>query len=252
MKKPILSLMAATVFMVGCKNNSEKESNDTEMTSKNQTEIQEETQDEWQELSAENLDHWKAYNAETISDQWQFKDGTLAFTPSEGERDGSENLITKEEYKNFELSLEWKISEGGNSGIMWGVQEDEKFGEPYTTGPEIQILDNERHPDADNGEVRHAGALYDMIAPSENVTKPAGEWNKLVLRIDYDENKGSVTQNGTKIVEFAVHGEKWNTMVENSKFKGWEDFGKTQKGHIALQDHGNKVSYRNIKIKKLD
>ncbi len=252
MKKPILSLLAAAVLMVGCKNNSEKESSEAETTSENQTEMQEASQDEWQELSADNLDHWKAFNADSVSDQWQFEDGTIAFTPSEGEREGTENLITKEEYKNFELSLEWKISEGGNSGIMWGVQEEDKFDEPYQTGPEIQILDNERHPDADNGEVRHAGALYDMVAPGEDVTKPAGEWNELILRIDYKENKGSVTLNGTKTTEFAVHGEDWEAMVEKSKFKGWEDFGKAQKGHIALQDHGNKVWYRNIKIKELD
>ncbi len=202
-------------------------------------------------FNGENLDGWKAYNSNDIT-QWSAEDGAVAFSPAEGERSGTENIITEEEYTNFELSLEWKISEGGNSGIMWGVKEDKKFNEPYLTGPEIQILDNNAHPDAKNGLNRQAGALYDMAKPSRDVTKPAGEWNNLVLRIDHEENKGTVTMNGTKTTEFPLHGAEWDNMLENSKFSTWEDFGKYRTGHIALQDHGDKVWYRNIKIKEID
>ncbi|WP_311196091.1 DUF1080 domain-containing protein [Antarcticibacterium sp. 1MA-6-2] len=100
--------------------------------------------------------------------------------------------------------------------------------------------------------MRQTGALYDMSEPSEDVTKPAGEWNEMTLRINYEENQGTVTLNGTQVNQFPLHGEEWNKLVENSKFKDWENFGKERTGHIALQDHGDKVSYRNIRIKELE
>ena len=147
----------------------------------------------------------------------------------------------------------WKISEGGNSGIFWGVFEDPKFSEAYLTGPEIQVLDNERHPDANvNGKLHQAGALYDMIEPGQDVVNPAGEWNLCIITIDHNKNIGTVEMNGTKIVEFAAHGKEWDNMVAKSKFADWEGFGKYQTGKIGLQDHGDVVSYRNIKIKELN
>jgi len=252
MRKLSLLLMSVAVFAVSCKDKTKSQDDEAQKMKVEETAMQnEETQDEWVDLfNGENLEGWKAYNADTIT-QWKVEDSALAFTPTEGERSGSENLITKDEFTNFELSIEWKISEGGNSGIIWGVQEDKKFNEPYLTGPEIQVLDNQRHPDAKNGPIRQAGALYDMVPPSRDVTKPAGEWNQTVIRIDHVANLGTVTTNGEKITEFPVHGDEWDKMVKGSKFKDWKDFGKYRTGHIALQDHGNKVWYRNIKIKKL-
>ncbi|MCL6217280.1 3-keto-disaccharide hydrolase [Zunongwangia pacifica] len=251
MKKLGLMLLAAAITTISCKNsepeNSEnsKENKEMEVTAKPTSNSQ------WQELTTGDInDHWKGYNRDSIT-QWTLSNGTLHFVPKEG-RSESENLITKETYTDFELSMEWKISEGGNSGFMWAVVEDKDLGEPYLTGPEIQVLDNEKHPDGKNGPNRHAGALYDMVAPSENVTKPVGEWNSVVLKIDHKANKGSVTQNGVKIVEFPVEGEGWDELVKNSKFADWERFGKSKSGHIALQDHGNEVWFRNIKIKKLN
>jgi len=251
MKKLGLMLLAAAITTISCKNsepeNSEnsKENKEMEVTAKPTSNSQ------WQELTTGDInDHWKGYNRDSIT-QWTSSNGTLHFVPKEG-RSESENLITKETYTDFELSMEWKISEGGNSGFMWAVVEDKDLGEPYLTGPEIQVLDNEKHPDGKNGPNRHAGALYDMVAPSENVTKPVGEWNSVVLKIDHKANKGSVTQNGVKIVEFPVEGEGWDELVKNSKFADWERFGKSKSGHIALQDHGNEVWFRNIKIKKLN
>ena len=165
------------------------------------------------------------------------------------------DIVTDKAYKSFELSLEWNISERGNSGIFWGIQEGESHNKPYSTGPEIQVIDNERHPDAKaNPKFHQAGALYDLVQPSKDVCNPAGEWNHIVLKIDHNKNQGSVKLNGTKIVEFPLSGPEWDALVSNSKFNddcNFKRFGKFKSGKIGLQDHGNKVSFRNIKIRKL-
>ncbi|MDN3593808.1 3-keto-disaccharide hydrolase [Zunongwangia endophytica] len=249
MKKLGIALIASAFTIVSCKN-SESDKSEKVANEESTAEIEKPAED-WIDLSTSNInDHWKAYNRDSIT-QWTSNDATFHLLPKEG-RNQTENLITKEKYTDFELSMEWKISEAGNSGFMWAVIEDKELDEPYLTGPEIQVLDNEKHPDGKNGPKRHAGALYDMIAPSENTTKPVGEWNSIILKIDHKSNKGSVMQNGVKIVEFQVDGDGWEELVANSKFADWEQFGKAKSGHIALQDHGNEVWFRNIKIKRLD
>ncbi|MCW5519090.1 DUF1080 domain-containing protein [Aureitalea sp. L0-47] len=250
MKKCILLALVALIG-VSCNEKVKEESAEPEA---NTTAMEKEVNMEesgWITLfDGTNFDSWRGYLAEGMYDNWTVEDGAMAFTPDE---DGGKNIITKEKFTNFVLSLEWKISEGGNSGIFWSVYEDEKYPEAYETGPEIQVLDNMKHPDAKVGDGLHtAGALYDMIKPSEDVTKPAGEWNLCVIEINHKTNMGKVTLNGTEIVSFPVHGEEWDNMVANSKFADWEGFGKYQTGHIGLQDHDDKVWYRNIKIKKLD
>ena len=196
-----------------------------------------------------NFDNWRGYLSDKMHSEWSIEDRAMLFTPG---TEGGKNIITKEKYTNFVLSLEWKISDGGNSGIFWSVFEDVAFNEAYQTGPEIQVLDNERHPDAlANPKYHQAGALYDMAQPMHDVCKPAGEWNACIIKIDHETNSGSVTLNGTLIIDFEVHGEKWEALVANSKFKNWKGFGRYKTGHIGLQDHGDKVWYRNIKIKKL-
>ena len=195
------------------------------------------------------LDNWRGYLKDGMPKEWTIEEGSMAFKPSE---EGGKSIITKQKFTNFVLSLEWKISAGGNSGIFWGIFEDENFGKPYQTGPEIQVLDNDRHPDAKaNPKFHQAGALYDLVQPMYDVCKPAGEWNLCILEVNYKRNKGSVRLNGTQIVTFPLYGSQWDAMVENSKFKGWEGFGEYHTGHIGLQDHGDKVWYRNIKIKPL-
>ncbi len=176
----------------------------------------------------------------------------MVFYPPENRPKGeSYNIVTDKEYKNFVLRLEWKISEGGNSGIFWGVNESEEFGQPYETGPEIQVLDDEKHPDAKNGTTHQAGALYDMVAPSEKAVKPVGEWNMVELMVNHGENKGIVILNDKKIAEFPVNGPEWDKMVADSKFADWDGFGIYKTGKIGLQDHGDIVAFRNIKIKEL-
>lgn len=243
--------MTAAVLAIGCNDANKNKENQTVDTDTTAMEETQETNNPRELSNGENLDGWKAYNSDGEPTQWTVEEGAFAFAPAKTGRSGSENLVSKDEFTNFELSLEWKISEGGNSGIMWGVQEIDSLGEPYLTGPEIQILDNEKHPDAKNGPDRQAGALYDMVPPSEDATKPVGEWNQITIRIDHEENLGSVTLNGSKVVEFPVHGAEWEKLIENSKFKDWPEFGKYKTGKIALQDHGDKVWYRNIEITEL-
>ncbi|MCH4822845.1 DUF1080 domain-containing protein [Gramella lutea] len=248
--KRLMLIGCSILLMTACKNENKESEEVVEVEKEMKTESQE--KDEWQTLfNGEDLEGWKAYNRDSISGQWKVEDGAIAFAPAKGDKRIKEYLITEDEFGNFELSLEWKISEGGNSGIMWGVKETEKYDEPYYISPEIQVLDNQNHPDAKNGLDRTAGALYDLVPPSEDVAKPAGEWNKEVIHINYDENLGWVKLNGKKIVEFPLQGEEWKELIKDSKFSDWEDFGSTRRGKIAFQDHDDKVWFRNIKIKEL-
>jgi 3-keto-disaccharide hydrolase len=223
--------------------------------SKEEEVVVEKTEPKWVNLfDGKTFDGWHIYNAEgKINDEWNIENGVMFFNPKEGRTSGGKNLVTDKDFTNFKLSLEWKISKDGNSGIFWGVKEDAKYREAYETGPEIQVLDNSGQSDSNFGIGLHgAGALYDMVAPSKDVTKPVGEWNKYIIYVNHKTNEGAVWLNDEKIVEFPVNGEGWNEMVAKSKFKDWDGFGKFTTGKIGLQDHGNKVWFRNIKIQELD
>ena len=249
MKK--LIILSAALAILSCKNEtSETKTEVVKEETKAVVEMKEETTSEWITLfDGTSMDEWRGYGSNEMHPEWTIEDGAMAFTPGE---EGGKNIISKDTYENFVLSLEWKISEAGNSGIFWGVHESEDFREAYETGPEIQVLDDAKHPDANRGGKTHrAGALYDMIAPMDNIVKPAGEWNAVVLEVNHKTNLGKVTMNGTEMYTFPVHGEKWDEMVANSKFATWKGFGKYPNGHIGLQDHSDKVWYRNIKIKEL-
>ncbi len=213
-----------------------------------QTNVKEEKL-EWVSLfDGTTFNGWHLYNGDSIPDSWAIIDGAMVYTPIEDER--LESIVTDKNYTDFMLSLEWKISEGGNSGFFWGIYEDKKFDEPYFTGPEIQILDNEKHEDGQY-ETHRAGSLYDMIAPSELVVNEVGEWNICALEINHKTNTGNVWLNDVHIVNFEVNGDGWDNMVKNSKFKDYEGFGEYPTGKIGLQDHDGKVSFRNLKIKEL-
>ncbi len=246
MKKIILLAVIAQISF-GCKETKKEEKSvDMEMEV---TEVAEASESEWKVLfDGTSFDGWKGYLREDVPDAWKIEDGAMVLYP---EKNQSYNLVTENEYTDFVLSLEWKISEGGNSGIFWGVVEDASLKQPYETGPEIQVLDNEKHPDAKAGTTHQAGALYDMVAPSEDVTKPVGEWNVCELTINHKENMGKVVLNGVEIVRFPTNDQEWNDMVAKSKFADWKEFGKYTTGKIGLQDHSDKVSFRNIKIKEL-
>lgn len=188
---------------------------------------------------------WHGYNRGPIGKAWSFDDGVISFDKSRGE---GGDIVTDEEYENFELTLDWKISDCGNSGIFWNIVESKQYKYPWMTGPEMQILDNKCHPDA-KIDTHRAGDLYDMIETSEMTVKPAGEWNNIKVR----SASGTMTfwQNDVQVVQFTMHDESWDKMVSESKFKDIESFGKAKKGRIGLQDHGDKVWFRNIKITHL-
>jgi hypothetical protein len=198
---------------------------------------------------------WRGVNKDHFPTNWEIVDGALHSKGSgrgeAGAVDGGDILYEKN-FTNFTLSLEWKISEGGNSGIFYLGKEVE--GWPiYKTAPEMQVLDNEKHPDAKLGKDgnRQAGSLYDLIPAKPQNAKPVGEWNTAEITV----YKGSVihAQNGQNVLEYHLWTEDWNNMVAGSKFPAlnpdWANV--PQSGVIALQDHGDDVWYRNIKIKEL-
>ncbi len=198
-------------------------------------------------------DGWRGYNKEAFPDKgWVVEDGTLhVIGSSRGEAGGGGDLLYDKKYRNFELSLEWKVSEGGNSGIFYLAQEIP--GEPvWKSAPEMQILDNEKHPDAKLGVDgnRAAGALYDLIPGDMKAVKPAGEWNQVKVLV----YKGTVVHyvNGKQVLEYHLWTDDWKKMVLNSKFKDYEWFLNTaEEGYIVLQDHGDDVWFRNIMIREM-
>ena len=204
-------------------------------------------------FDGKSFDGWHNYQKKTIGSSWQIQDGAMALICEDmgnGKRkavDGGD-LVTDGIFENYELSLEWKIADCGNSGIMFNVNESDQYSTPWRTGPEIQVLDNKCHPD-NKLENHRAGSLYDMIAPSEPAVNPANEWNQ--IRLIINNGKTEHWQNGVKIVEYEMFTDEWKNMIANSKFKDMKGFGVYKKGRIALQDHSDPVWFRNIKIRKL-
>ena len=207
-----------------------------------------ERKDGWKPLfDGKTTQGWHSYGKTTASAEWEVQDGALHLNKSKGGDRG--DLVTDAAFDNFDLKLEWKISPKGNSGIIFYVNDDAtKYEEPYFTGLEMQVLDNEGHPDGKIHKHR-AGDLYDLIACSKETVKPVGQWNEAEIRSKNGELK--LFLNGVNVVTTTLWDDNWKTMVAGSKFKQWPDFGTFKSGKIDLQDHGNEVWYRNIKIKSL-
>jgi hypothetical protein len=209
---------------------------------------EQEKKEGWKLLfDGETTEGWRGYNKSSFPDKgWEVRDGALTVLPSGGGGD----IITTEAYENFILKLEWKVEKGGNSGIFYHALEQPM--EPiYWSAPEIQILDNENHPDAEMGKDgnRMSTSLYDLIPAKPQNANPHGEWNQIKIVV----NKPHVEhwQNGVKVVEYELWTDEWYEMLENSKFRTHPEFGAAHIGYIGLQDHGDRVSFRNIKIKEL-
>ena len=246
--KILIILLSAPIFILGCKS--------SKVTSMNQainTLTTQEKNNHWNLLfDGQTTNGWHTYGKQTAGKVWKVADGILHLdsesrnkfsTPEGGD------LVTNKEYDNFDLKYDWKISLNGNSGLMIYVKDDiAKYKEPYFTGPEMQILDNNGHPD---GKIykHHAGDLYDLVASPKDVTKPVGEWNS--AEIISNNGKLDFYLNGVHTVNTTMWDDNWRKMVAGSKFKAWPDFGTFKKGRIDLQDHGDEVWFRNIKIKSL-
>ncbi len=197
-------------------------------------------------FNGKNLEGWHTFQKQAADPCWKVSDGAITLDHSTGK--GSGDLVTDKVYKNFILEVEWKISAEGNSGILFDVQEKPQFRRTYVTGPEMQVLDNEKA--SDNKKDNHlAGSLYDLIPCDPSTVRPAGEWNKIKIK----QNNGQLTfwMNGHRVVKVQMGSSEWKDLIANSKFKHWKSFGVAHEGHIALQDHGHKVWYRNIRIKEL-
>jgi len=208
--------------------------------------------DAWIDLfDGKSFKGWHTYMQDSISDQWQIQDEALIYRPDPDKAQGVNNLVTDRQFTNFELAMEWKISRDGHSGVFYGILEDAKYVVPYMTAPEIQIRDYTSNPEFDDNK-QMSGAIFGIIGPERNLARPAGEWNQFLIRVDHRENEGSVMLNGEEAIRFPVHGESWEQLVRDSKFKDWEGFGVHTTGPIGLQDHAHEVWFRNIRIRELD
>jgi cytochrome c len=192
---------------------------------------------------------WHSFNQKTAAKKWVVQDGALTLDPkAPGAVEGNGDLVTDGDFANYELCLEWKISDCGNSGVIYNVVEDPKYDWAWQTGPEMQIIDNACHPD---GKIlkHRAGDLYDLVSVSKETVKPAGQWNE--ARLVNRNGKVEHWLNGSKVVEVDMTGEAWEKLIAGSKFKGMPDFGRKTSGHIMLQDHGgDRVWFRNVKIRQ--
>ena len=184
---------------------------------------------------------WRAYDRPEMPGGWQVVDGALTRATR-----GGGDIITSESFRNFDLSLDWKLQPAGNSGIFYRAA----LGSDaiYFSAPEMQVLDDSAHADG-RSELTSAGAVYGLYPARRGIVRPVGEWN--TARILVNGNHVEHWLNGQKIAEYELGSEDWRRRVNSSKFKAWREYGQAAEGHIGLQDHGDWVAFRNIKIRVL-
>ena len=195
----------------------------------------------WQLLfDGQSLDGWRGYNQEGIPVGWAVEDGALTRVARGGD------IITIEQFTDFELYLEWKVEPGGNGGVFYRAVEGQRI--IYHSAPEMQVLDDARHRDG-RSPLTSAGSNYGLYGVPRGVVRPAEEWNtsRIVVRGNHVEH----WLNGTKVVEYELRSPEWVELVQNSKFNQWPACGQADRGHIGLQEHGKRVWYRNIKVREL-
>ncbi len=195
-------------------------------------------------FDGKSLDGFRNFKKEDVNAKWVIKDGAITLTEK-----GGGDLLTKEQYANFEFRFEFKIAPEGNSGIMWRSSEAGKA--PYETGPEYQVLDS-LSKTAYQHEIKRgnlAGAFYDIVPVKPEVSKPAGEWNEGSIKVD--GTKIILTINGNVTADVDTSTDEWKELLAKSKFAKWEKFNKEAKGHLVFQDHGDVVSFRSLRVKEL-
>lgn len=246
MMRKYFAIAATIILLISC--NPTKQSADG-----NNQLSKEDITDGWKLLfDGKTTKGWHKYGADKVGSAWKVKDGYLYLDTTIKEnwqiKDGGD-IVTDEEYENFHLKLEWKIAKDGNSGIIFYINEDKsKYNWPWETGPEMQVLDNNGHPDAKITKHR-AGDLYDLISCSKETVKPYGEWN--LAEVKCVNGKLDLYLNGENVVSTTLWDDNWKKMVAGSKFRNMPGFGTFKKGRIGLQDHGNEVCFRNIRIRRL-
>ena len=191
-------------------------------------------------FNGSSLEGWRGYQTETPPTGWGAKAGELTREGAGGD------LMTVEQYGDFEMRFDWKVTANGNSGVIYRIATTEQY--PWQTGPEFQVLHNAGHADGKN-PITSAGSNYAVNPPVKDVTKPVGEWNeaRLIARGKHVEH----WLNGVKVVAYEIGSADWDTRVKASKFAKLANYGRMPRGHIALQDHGDVVAYRNLKIRPL-
>ncbi len=244
-------IAAASVLLVACNNNNAvtKSNNDSAVN----TLTSKEKKEGWELLfDGKSYKGWHKFGGKPVGSAWIVDDNSIfldAKNKDNWQIQGGGDIVTDEEFDNFHLKMDWKIDVGGNSGIIFFIHEDStKYRWPWQTGPEMQVLDNERHADA-KIKTHRAGDLYDLLACSTETVKPALEWNH--AEIIANNGKLDLYLNGVNVVSTTMWDDNWKKMVAASKFKGAPDFGVYKKGRIGLQDHGDNVWFRNVKIKRL-
>lgn len=196
----------------------------------------------WTSLfNGKDMSQWRVYKEDGMRG-WLVEDGIMMATGEE-----HADIISKAQYDDFELELEWNISAESNSGIFFNVQEGPDYGAVYVTGPEYQLLDDAAYEG--RSPLQMSSSNYDVQAPNQSVVKAAGEWNKSKLVVD--GNHVEHWLNGAKTVDYTIGSEDWKEKVANSKWKDVPSYAKYPSGHIALQDHGGVIKFRNIKVRRL-
>jgi hypothetical protein len=193
-------------------------------------------------IDLQRADAWRGYRRETLPDGWRFDAATGILTRAAGGGD----IITRQQFADFELELEWKVGPRGNSGVFYRATEGTR--RIYENAPEMQILDNTGHADGRNS-LTSAGANYALHAPAQDVTRPVGEWNRvrIVARGAHVEH----WLNGVKVVEYEMWTDDWKAKVAASKFAAWPAYGWGDRGYIGLQDHGDVVQFRGLRVREL-
>ena len=196
----------------------------------------------WESLfDGESLRGWRGFRRDHAPAGWQAVDGAIRRVGGGGD------LVTEDQFGDFVLELEWQVAEGGNSGLFFRVSEEEDA--VWRTGPEMQILDDANHPDGADPRTS-AGSNYALHAPREDVALGPGEWNRVRLEVRGPRVRHWL--NGVLVVEYELWSEDWEKLVAASKFGAMPGYGRRSRGHIALQDHGDPVAFRNLRVQRLD
>lgn len=263
MKSFTTLLLSFTILALGCQSKSGQKENEPSAsvntaaaeTGQDNSLSDQEKQEGWELLfDGKSTDKWRGAQKDQFPEEgWKIEDGVLMVMESGGaESQHGGDIVTKEEFSDFELKLDFKITPGANSGVKYFVTEEHPT-DGSAIGLEYQILDDEKHPDAKKGNngvgTRTLASLYDLIPAKDKNVNPVGAWNhaRIVVKGKHVEH----WLNGEKVLEYERGSDQYNQLVKNSKYNKYKDFGLAEKGHILLQDHGNRVYFKNIKMREL-